>query len=498
MKTSKSIIFTLLFTIILASCNMDKYPYDKIPLESAIESFADCQKLRTGMYRDLRIIAVSTNVLAAEIQADGFLPLSYFGNQLGALYRWEANASESTFSTIWSNSYVTIAQCNLLIEGIKRLQAEGKFSDSELPTVKNYLGEAHLIRAIAYSILVDKFCATYDPATAENFYGVPIVDEYSPSADNTKYPSRATLAATYSFIKDDIKQAKENMIATGQHSFEYLSTDALTAFEARIALLTKDYDTAIDCAEGLIKDGRYPLINNAAQMQEMWRNDVSTEVICQLFSSKQELAPAMGNYFLDETNHKPVFLPSRDIINSFRENDIRVNCYFKMEDISFSTNEKHRLAVFTKYPGNPEMYEGVNNYVNKPKIFRIAEQYLIAAEAYYMRGEGEDELAAYDVLYELMYARDASISFNPVSGLSLRHLIRAERERELYGEGFRLTDLKRYGEGFKRQNPQSVQLSYELGMDLNIKADNTRWLWAIPKAETDANPQIKYQQNPGY
>lgn len=93
--------------------------------------------------------------------------------------------------------------------------------------------------------LVDKFCATYDPATAENFYGVPIVDEYSPSADNTKYPSRATLAATYSFIKDDIKQAKENMIATGQHSFEYLSTDALTAFEARIALLTKDYDTAI-------------------------------------------------------------------------------------------------------------------------------------------------------------------------------------------------------------------------------------------------------------
>ena len=107
-------------------------------------------------------------------------------------------------------------------------------------------------------------------------------------------------------------------------------------------------------------------------------------------------------------------------------------------------------------------------------------------------------MAAYDVLYELMYARDASISFNPVSGLSLRHLIRAERERELYGEGSRLTDLKRYGEGFKRQNPQSVQLSYELGMDLNIKADNTRWLWAIPKAETDANPQIKYEQNPGY
>lgn len=498
MKTLKPIILFFLLTTLSVSCNMDKYPYDKIPLESAVESFADCQKLRTGMYRDLRIIAVSTNVIATEIQADGFLPLSYFGNQLGALYRWEANASESTFSTIWSNNYVTIAQCNLLIEGIKRLQTENIFSESEKPVVRNYLGEAYLIRAIAYSILVDKFCAAYDPVTAESQYGVPLVDEYTPSADNSKYPARATLAATYNFIKDDIKQAKENLTATGQQSFEYLSIDALTAFEARIALLTKDYDTAIDCAEGLLKDARYPLINNETRFQEMWRNDISTEVICQLFCSKQELAPAMGNYFLDETNHKPVFIPSRDIINSFRENDIRLNSYFKMEDISFSTNEKHRLAVFTKFPGNPEMYEGANNYVNKPKIFRIAEQYLIAAEAYYMRGEGEDELAAYDILYELMSARDASVSFQPVNGLSLRHLIRAERERELYGEGFRLSDLKRYGEGFKRQTPQSVQLSYELAMNLEVKADNTRWLWAIPKAETDANPQIKNQQNPGY
>lgn len=480
------------------ACDMDKYPYDKIPLENAVESFANCQKLRTGMYRDLRIITASTNILAAELQADGFIPLSYFGNQLGAIYRWEANASETTFSTVWSNNYIAIAQCNLLIEGIKRLQSESVFSEDEIPIAKNYLGEAYLIRAIAYSILVDKFCAAYNSVTADSQYGLPLVDEYAPSADNTKYPTRKTLEETYTFIKKDIKNAKENLTAAGQQSFEYLSIDALTAFEARIALLTQDYDTAIDCAESLLKDARYPLINNETKFQEMWRNDISTEVICQLFSSKQELAPAMGNYFLDETNHKPVFLPSRDIIASFGENDIRLNAYFKMEDISFSTNEKHRLAVFNKFPGNPEMYEGANNYVNKPKIFRISEQYLIAAEAYFLRGEGEDELIAYEILYELMLARDASVEYSPVSGLSLKQLIRAERERELYGEGFRLSDLKRYGEGFKRHIPQSVQLSYEIALDLNVQAGNTRWLWAIPKAETDANPQIRNQQNPGY
>lgn len=84
MKTLKSIILTSILTLTLVSCDMDKYPYDKIPLDSAAKSFADCQKLRTGMYRDLRIIGVSVNALASEIQADGFIPLSYFGNQLGA------------------------------------------------------------------------------------------------------------------------------------------------------------------------------------------------------------------------------------------------------------------------------------------------------------------------------------------------------------------------------------------------------------------------------
>ena len=97
-----------------------------------------------------------------------------------------------------------------------------------------------------------------------------------------------------------------------------------------------------------------------------------------------------------------------------------------------------------------------------------------------------------------MSARDASIQYAPVTGLTLKNLIRAERERELFGEGFRLVDLKRYGEEFRRQTPQSVQLSYELALDLNVKTDNIRWVWPIPKAEIDANPQIKNQQNPGY
>ena len=61
----------------------------------------------------------------------------------------------------------------------------------------------------------------------------------------------------------------------------------------------------------------------------MWKNDITTEVICQLSCSKQELAPTIGNYFLDDINDKPVFLPSKDIINSFREKDIPFFLHYK-------------------------------------------------------------------------------------------------------------------------------------------------------------------------
>ena len=123
---------------------------------------------------------------------------------------------------------------------------------------------------------------------------------------------------------------------------------------------------------------------------------------------------------------------------------------------------------------------------------------MVAAEAYYMQGGADNEAKAYDVLYQLMSARDASVQNQPVSGNLLRDLIRNERLKELCYEGFRWLDLKRYGEGFTRMASQADELSYVQGLNLQVSADNTQWLWPIPQEEIDANPQIKGQQNPGY
>jgi hypothetical protein len=76
-------------------------------------------------------------------------------------------------------------------------------------------------------------------------------------------------------------------------------------------------------------------------------------------------------------------------------------------------------------------------------------------------------------------------------------MIADERVRELYMEGFRLNDLKRWGklynngEGFTRK-PQSNTLIE--GSSLKITADNPLFVWPIPQHEIEA-PGSEVQPN---
>lgn len=500
MKKIKSLILTsACIALTLTSCDMDKYPYDSIPVENAVESLSDCQNLRNGMYRDLRIISSSfSGFMAQEMQADCLIPTNNYGNQWSNPYLWDMESSDSDATTVWNNNYVTIAQCNLIINGILRLESEGKLASEDLADAKNILGEAYMVRAMCYYDLATKFCNLYDANTAEEVLGVPLVDTYAPAADNSTFPPRSSLAATYSFILSDIGNAESNLSTTGSQGAVYLTTDALTAFKARVALWMKDYDTALTNATALINSQKYPLISNDQEFKQMWLNDTGSELICQLFASKQELPTAMGSWFLDEITRNQTILPAADIIMKYEETDIRLNTYFTMAPVNFANGATYEVACVNKYPGNPELYTGANNYTNKVKVFRIAEMYLIAAEAYFMKGGATNELNAYDTLFQLMSARDASLRSQPVSGEILKQLIRTERLKELCYEGFRWLDLKRYGEGFTRMASQADELSYNFGLNLQVSANDHQWLWPIPQDEIEANPQIKNQQNPGY
>ena len=127
--------------------------------------------------------------------------------------------------------------------------------------------------------------------------------------------------------------------------------------------------------------------------------------------------------------------------------------------------------------------------------------YLIIAEAGAM---GTETGKANDALNAIRKARIEGYTDQNLNGQALITAVREERGKELIGEGFRISDLRRWKMGFQRTTaytaeysdvptiltPASAQTTYSVG--------DYRYLLPIPVGEIDANPQLAGHQNPGY
>ena len=156
--------------------------------------------------------------------------------------------------------------------------------------------------------------------------------------------------------------------------------------------------------------------------------------------------------------------------------------------------------MVTKYPDNNDLKinsSGLPTYMHKPKLFRIAEQYLIAAEAAYRNG---DEANAKVYLNTLRAARISGATPITATGNALFAEIQNERNRELAFEGFRLYDIKRWGLGVVRGTPQNVEAIFSSPAQeyhqLNIPAGNYKLTWPIPAIDINFE-KGRWKQNPG-
>lgn len=243
----------------------------------------------------------------------------------------------------------------------------------------------------------------------------------------------------------------------------------------------------------------------------MWVKDTGSEVIWQIYMSADELGSATGTSFWgqykkdDPSSQVMDYIPSQKLIDLYEQDrDIRFAAYFAPFTLKVSTGATGDIYVFDKYPGNPDIYNVVsvdNHYTNKSKPFRISEQYLIAAEAYVGNNDIVNGAKYLNLLRASRLVDYVDVTYN--SPNTLLADIQDERHKELVGEGFRLTDLKRWGLGVNREDAtQDAALVLLPGgtntTALTKTADDFRMVWPIPKSETDVNPQIKGQQNPGY
>ena len=127
--------------------------------------------------------------------------------------------------------------------------------------------------------------------------------------------------------------------------------------------------------------------------------------------------------------------------------------------------------------------------MSKPKPLRLAEQYLIRAEAYCQKGRYADASSDLAALNQARGGKAATLNAS-----NWLDVISDERVKELYMEGFRLHDLKRWNRGFERVHQAYTQPE---GSTKKIEAGDYRFVWPIPQNDIEA-PGSEIIQNKGY
>lgn len=492
------------------SCDMDTMPYDSIPSSEALETPTDFENMRNSLYSGLKSCVGSPAFYnTADVQADEFDAIAGYSGTYNQFYTWSLTAAGvGDFGTVYANCEALIARSNFMINGYNACDMSNPnlFTPEKLSELKNIKGEAFFVRALSLFNLAQYFCADYDESTAdEPNSGVSFTLDYNPSANASTYPGRYTLRETYKQINDDLDSAAVYVSAVGEPASYYITEDVVKAIQARVALAMDDYATAAQKAVEVINTNNYALVSTTSGMQNMWWNDDDPESLFKLsVTSTSDRAGQTGQIYLPYTSTSvPDYVPTQTVVDLYSQKDIRRGTYLLATSITSNVGTTGTVYCLNKYTDQGFLYDQNQNdeysrFMIEPKVVRIAEMYLIAAEGYAMSGNVSKAAEYLNALESKRIQGYTNQNF--IDADALMKELRDEREREFLGEGMRLLDLKRWHMGVTRGVPQKEDLcnlpGSETSTALSKPATDYRFVWPIPQHEMDANP--KMVQNPGY
>ena len=487
----KYILSALALSASLISCDTERLPYHSISQDVAFQSVSDAEKWNNNFYAQLRGRVYGVYTLPQDIQSDMLNATIDFGNNYGAVHKWadDFNSDNYQVRDVWVGYYGALKNIN---ESIAKFPTITPATDAEKAKLNQYLGDAYAVRAYYYLNLVLRYSKAYNASTAATDLGVPLVLKF----DLKETPKRASVKETYDQILSDINQAKTLLAnVNGSAGAIKFTIDAVYALEARVKLYMNDFAGAAEAAEKVIKADKYKLYNTAEDVQSIWATDKTQETIFQLFSNLVERPNTNDSYYNYEAStdtYRSYYIPSQWVLDMYDAKDFRKAAYFKEVDL-YQQGKKHKAFIVNKYPGNPALVTSKAENHNTPKVFRIAELYLISAES----NATTNATLALTRLNDLREARGLAKLSN-LSGATLLNEIKNERLRELAFEGFRLDDLKRWNEGFERKAPQGTDFLQTGAGYINLKKEkgDDKFVWGIPSYEITLNSNL--EQNKGW
>jgi hypothetical protein len=449
----------------LGSCSksfVTKTPADGISPTEALNSPAVLQSALNGVYAEIRNVSQYGRdwPVIGDIMADNtFLDARNSGRYV-TQFDYSVPVTDQVPQDMWAESYTGILRCNQII-------------DANVTGAADIKAQAYALRALLYWKLVTTYATSY--TAGPNAMGVPLILHYDVKAT----PARSSVGAVYTQVVSDLQTAFTT--APAYSNSVYLSKYAIEGLLARVYLYEADYVHAEAAAADVINKGPFTLVT-PSNFTSFWANPgVKSDAVEVMFEVDCD---AVDNNGFDDlggiyVNGYDDIYCSADLANLYSPTDVRGTLIYQD-----AIHQGSALAwVVNKYP-NAE-----NTDKDNIKVIRLAEVYLIAAEA---AARQNQTVAAQNYLNGLMAERDPSIVYAS-TGANLITDIITERRKELAFEGDRLFDLNRLGLPINRgTNPGSA-----VGGDgLSIPYPDNQRVSPIPQQEMLRNPNMT--QNPGY
>lgn len=423
-----------------------------------------------------------------------------------AYHNFNWTSSNLFINALYTRSLFQITVCNeFLRESTDEKIAERGFKEAEATDIRHFRAEARFLRAFQYWVLMDLFG------------NPPFVTEKDPIGKFI--PVRITRPELFSYIESELKAIEPELVEPRQNEYARADRAAAWALLARLYLNaqvytgTERYTDAITYAGKVIGAG-YTLKEHYGTLFMSDNHLDNPEVILPIPYDATYAQNYGGTTFLvcsahgtDPTDNEDYGIPN----GGWLGNRSTKNLPQVFGDYSGNTDKR---ALFG--PGNLEINDvlvfndGINVYkfnnltsdsITPPSpngvlcsidfpLFRLAEMYLIYAESVLRGGTGGSEATALNYI-NLLRDRAYENTSGRVSSISVNDILN-ERMRELYWEGFRRTDLIRYG----RFTSSSYLWPWKGGIKAGTGVDDHYALFPIPAAEIIANPNL--EQNTGY
>ncbi len=536
-------VLLVIAAITVTSCDddfLETKPTDAISSADALATAENMALILNGLHRGL--YSQSQTILpggnTARAGEHFWVPM---GDALGGGIIHSANANNLGWRTtaqwldhtdqtsltneiLWYHRYNIIASSNAIIN---------KATDGSIPEdarLKEIIGQAYTYRAYAYLSLVQHYAKGYLIGNPSTDPGVPLL--FASEAPYTSAP-RSTVQEIYDQMRLDIDTAisyfeEATSRPTGSAAGKsQLNIDVAYGLKARIALNSGDWRTAADAAK--IARANYPLMdetdwksgfNTTLLPEVIWgSNVIDTEttffrsyfyLMCNTFNGSQNRNnPKIADKRLvdaipDTDYRKDVFLIDAPNTNTSAANGEggwanNTNPLYTTEEEFNAAEVFYRDLYGWTSAHNEHPYMHVKMLQKNPGTIdpddiiymRSSEMYLIEAEAETMLN---NIAAAQAALRPLGEARDSA--YDPTiytTQDALMDHIKFQRGVELWGEGFLYTDKIRWDEGIDHAangGSGASQVLYQDGFQQERPSVNNNWIFKIPQAEIDANPNI--------